>query len=154
MQCPNCKSEDLAKLSVVHSAGLSDINTRSRGRALAFGDNGLVLGVGNLRATGTSQTQLSKLAGPPRKKPYWYVVLAWLLGFVIAGSLLADLNTFKVGAHARLEQQFRWFACAYSCLAALVLAVLWRYNHRIFPRKHERWNRSFMCRRCGEISQP
>jgi hypothetical protein len=154
MQCPKCESEDLVKLSVIHSAGLSDINTRAQGRALAFGDKGLELGVGNLRVTGTSQTQLSKLAAPPRKKPYRQVILAWLLGLAIAGSLLLDLNTFTVRANTHIEHQFQCFAYAYSCLAALVLAVLWRYNHRILPRRHELWSRSFMCHRCGEILQP
>ncbi len=154
MQCPNCKSEDLVKLSVVHSAGLSDINTRSRGRTLAFSDNGLVLGVGNFKGTGTSQTNLSKLAEPPCKKPYRHVIIAWLLGLVIGASLLTDLNTFTVRAKTHIEHQFQWFAYPYSCLAALVLEVLWRYNHRILPRRHQLWSHSFMCCRCGEIFQP
>jgi hypothetical protein len=46
------------------------------------------------------------------------------------------------------------FAFAISFFALVILAVLWRYNCRIFPRRHDLWNRSFMCRRCGQIFQP
>jgi hypothetical protein len=154
MQCPKCKSDDVVKLSVVHSTGLSDINASSRGHAMAIGDNGLVLGTGSFTTTGTSQTRLSKFAAPPRKKPYRYVLLAWLVGLAIGGSLLLDLNTFTVGADAHVRQEFHWFAYAFSFLAVLILAVLWRYNHLIFPRRLDLWNRSFMCRHCGQIFQP
>ncbi len=141
------------RLSVGHSAGLSDINTRSRGRALAFGDNGFVLG-----SAISGNRDFADPTFEAGRSPAQEALLA--CGFRLVtwprhrGSLLADLNTFTVAAEVRIEQQFRWFAYAYSCLAALLLAVLWRYNHRIFPRIHELRSRSFMRRRCGAISQP
>ena len=30
---------------------------------------------------------------------------------------------------------------------------IWRHNHRVFPVQHRRWDRSFMCRRCGTTIQ-
>ncbi len=119
-----------------------------------LGDNGLALGFGNFKTTGISQTRLSKLANPPHKKSYWMVILGWILGLLVMGWLLGYATTITYAPEARFEQQFRWFAYGYSCLAAIALGIFWRYNHRIFPRRLQLWNRSFMCRHCGEIFQP
>ncbi len=154
MQCPNCKSEDLIKLSLVNSGGLSDINTRSRGHGLALGDNGVAFGFSTFNTTGASQSRLSKLANRPHKKPYWVVLLGWFLGLLIVGWLLGYFTAISHAPEARFEQQFRWFTYIYSCFAALALGAFWRYNHRIFPRRLQLWNRSFMCGRCGKIFQP
>jgi hypothetical protein len=154
VQCPKCKSDDTIKLSLVHAAGLSDVETRSRGHAWAVGDGGLLLGFGSSRATGASQTQLSKLAAPPRKKRYRHVILAWLFGLAIGTWLILVISAPNGALDPRILSQFHWFAYAFSAAIVLILAVLWRFNHMILPRRRELWNRSFMCRRCGEIFQP
>jgi len=153
MQCPRCKSEDVIKLSLVNSEGLSDIDTRSRGYGLMLGDNGLALGFGKFKTTGTSQTRLSELASPPRKKHYFIVIFGWLLGLLILGWLLGYVTTITHAPEARFEQHFRRIAYGLSSLAAVALVVFWRYNHMVFPPRLRLWNRSFMCRRCGEIFQ-
>ena len=153
MQCPKCKSEDVVKLSLVHAAGLSDIQFHSRGHAWALGDGGLLLGFGSSKAIGTSQTRLSKLAEPPSKKRYRYLILAWLIGLVMAGPLIDAFNAYAVNPEAALRAEFQIFAYVFSALVALVIAILWRFNRSIFPRRREIWNRSFMCRRCGAIFQ-
>ena len=154
MKCPKCKSNDVVKLSVIHSAGVSDVDARSQGRIVALGGSGLWFGLNTFKTTGTLQSRLSKLANPPHKKPYRMVFLGWFLGLLIIGWLLGYMTTVAHTPETRFDKQFRWFASGYSCLAALALAIFWRYNHRIFPRRYELWNRSFMCRRCGEIFQP
>ena len=154
MQCPKCKSDDIVKLSVIHSAGLSDLDANSHGRTVTLREHGLSFGSNNLKTTGTLQTRLSRLADPPRKKSYRIVLLIWFLGLAIAGWILAYATTVTHAPETRFYQQFRWFTYAYSFLAALVLAVFWRYNHRIFPRESEIWSRSFICRCCGEILRP
>ncbi len=153
MQCPKCKSDDAVKLSVVHAAGLSDIQTRSRSHGWALGDGGLLLGFGNSTSSGTTQTQLSKLAAPPHKKRCRHVILAWLIGLVMAGPLIDAFNAYAVNPDATLRGQLQTFAYIFSALVALVLAALWSFNHLIVPRRRDLWNRSFMCRRCGEIFQ-
>jgi hypothetical protein len=151
MQCPKCKSEDAVKLSVVNASGLSDIQFHSRGHAWALGDGGLLLGFGSSKAIGTSQTHLSKLAAPPRKKRYRYLILAWLIGFFMAEPLIDVFTASARNPDALLRQDFQTFAYAFSALVVLSLAILWRFNHVIFPRRRDLWIRSFMCRRCGEI---
>lgn len=154
MQCPKCKSEDAVKLSVVHAAGLSDIQTRSRGHGWALGDGGLLVGFGSSKGTGTSQTALSKLAAPPQRKRYRYVILAWLIGLVMAGPLIDAFNAYAVNPDAAIRSEFQIFAYLSSALVAFVLAALCSFNHLIVPRRRELWSRSFMCHRCGQIFQP
>ena len=153
MQCPKCKSDDAVKLSLVHAAGLSDIQTRSRGHGWALGDGGLVLGFGNSTGSGNTQTKLSKLAAPPHKKRYRHVILAWLIGLVMAGPLIDAFNAYAANPDAALRREFQIFAYIFSALLVFILAALWSFNHLVLPGRREFWNRSFMCRRCGEIFQ-
>lgn len=153
MQCPKCKSEDAVKLSLVYAAGLSDVKTRSRGHGLALGDGGLLLGFGSSKAAGTSQTQLSKLASPPHKKRYRHVILAWLIGLLMAGPLVDVFTASAANPDAVLRHDFQIFAYISTAIVALILVALWSFNRTIFPRKRDIWNRSFMCRRCGQFFQ-
>lgn len=153
MQCPKCNSEDAVKLSLVHAAGLSDVKTRSRGHGLALGIGGLLLGFGSSKAAGTSQTQLSKLAAPPRKKRYRHVILAWLIALLMAGPLIAVFTASAANPDAVLRHDFQIFAYISTAIVAFILIGLWSFNRAIFPRKCDLWNRSFMCRRCGQIFQ-
>jgi hypothetical protein len=153
MQCPKCKSDDAVKLSLVHAAGFSDLKTRSSGHAWALGDGGLLLGFGTSKAPGTSQTQLSKLAAPPQKKRYRHVILAWFIGLLMAGPLIAVFTASAANPDPLIRHDFQIFAYISSASVAFVLAALWGFNRSIFPRRHEIWDRSFMCRDCGEIFQ-
>jgi hypothetical protein len=103
------------------------------------------------QTTGSHQTRLSSLAAPPRKKPYWQVLLVWFLAIVIVGWLLAYLSILDHSSDTLLEQQFRAFVWVSSGPLAFVLGVLWRFNHRTLPRLHRVWEYSSMCRRCGHI---
>ncbi len=153
MQCPKCKSEDAVKLSVVHAAGLSDIQAHTRSHGWAVGDIGLLFGFASAKTTGASQTQLSQQAAPPRKKRYRYVILAWLIGLAIGSwfILVIDAPTANLDSHTL--SQIHWFAFPFSAVILLMLTVLWRFNHIILPRRRDIWNRSFMCRCCGHIFQ-
>jgi hypothetical protein len=153
MQCPKCKSEDAVKLSVVHAAGLSDIQSSARGHAWALGDSGLLLGFSSSQAIGTSQTALSKLAAPPCKKRYRHVILTWLIGLALGSWFILVIISPTGSLGSRTLSQMHRFAFLFSTVIVLMLAVLWRFNHMIFPRRRELWNRSFMCQRCGEIFQ-
>ncbi len=153
MQCPRCKSEDPVKLTMVHAAGLSNVKARSRGHAWALGDGGLLLGFGNSEAIGTSQSKLSKIAEPPHKKRYRYVIGAWLIGLVMAGPIIDAFNAYAVNPDAVLRHDFLTFAYISLAVVALIVAAFWSFNRTVFPRRHEIWNRSFMCPRCGEIFQ-
>jgi hypothetical protein len=34
----------------------------------------------------------------------------------------------------------------------LLLAVIWKHNHTTYPTEYAKWDRSFVCQRCGTVS--
>jgi hypothetical protein len=153
MRCPTCSSEECSSLSLVYAGGLSDIRTRSRGRGFAFGETTGALSF-TARSRGTCQTRLSKLAAPPRKLRYRHVVLWWILGLGILYWLFGYLVWLHELSAIRAVTAFPKFAHAYSGIAVFVLAVLRWHNRHVRPQRYRRWERSFMCGRCGAIFQP
>src|ERR1700733_703642 len=99
MVCPNCRSSDLKKASLLHAAGFY----QSRGRIGGFflGNRaGLPFG----RYRGTSQSRLSAMAGPPGKLPYLTPVIIWLAGFFVV---------MAFAGRARLPWMMGFLAVAY-----------------------------------------
>jgi len=125
-QCPTCNSSELVKLSLVHAAGISGIKAHSRGRGLALGESGVGVSFSGAEIEGTLQTQLSRIASPPRKKRYRYFVNVWVLGLFVAGWIALSLEETQPGNAAQVHQQFNWFSWLYSGLLAWVLSIYWR----------------------------
>jgi hypothetical protein len=153
VQCPECGSTEVTKLSLIYAEGFSHLEARSRGWGLLFGSGGADLALGNVRTKGEVQTRLSQQVSPPRKKRYRPVLIVWFLGILIGGWFLGYFATLNHRPGAVFETQFTWFAYIYSGFAVLVLSVFWRFNHRIFSRRYQYWDRSFMCRCCGHVIQ-
>jgi hypothetical protein len=111
---PNCNSNDLKKVSLIHAAGVYE----SRGRW-----GGLFLGSSHgtffARYRGTNQSRLSAIAAPPMSLPYASPAILWFIGFFIlmafAGrgklsTLLAFVSVvyiFLLPATCRAVLQFR-----------------------------------------------
>jgi hypothetical protein len=148
VRCPKCESTDVTKLSVVHAEGFFDLEAKTRTRSLGFGFDGPALVASHGNTNGHVQSKLSALANPPRKKPYRKFVLYWVVAsFVIA---LILVNS-PAGSSAHGQQILTALGCGDFVFFDFVIAVLWRFNHLILPRRYELWERSFMCRRCGTV---
>lgn len=136
MQCPQCKSDNVQKLSLIYESGTQKINTTSRTAGGGVGyAGGLGGGVGSAstHTTGQSQSLLAKKAEPPKKKTFGVAALI----------LLAGLIAWGVG-------YFIIF------LAALVLAGFigykaHRYNQDEYPPKYQDWLKMWHCHKCGTI---
>lgn len=151
LRCPDCNSTDLKRLSLLYQEGLSRVRTRSRLLALVFGEGGPDLAVGRAATRGIQQTELSRTHKPPVKWSYrrliframalTFVALAAYIVFVASGTPPVSTLPLKL----------------YVFLAPVVFLVLafavWRHNHLRFPREYAQWNRSFICQRCGAVSQ-
>ncbi|HTV55556.1 MAG TPA: hypothetical protein VMI06_11655 [Terriglobia bacterium] len=133
MQCPQCGSTEFTKLSLVYAHGFSDLEARSRGWGVVTGDTAPDLAFVSVRTKGELRTRLSQQVSPPRKKRYKPVLLIWLLEIFIGAWFLGYMATLNHRSDAVFETQFTWFAYIYSGFAVFVLAVFWRFNHRIFP---------------------
>jgi hypothetical protein len=150
LRCPDCNSADLKKVSLAYQENVHHVDTRTRLRALLFGSDGPNLVVGGAATQGVHWTQLSKLLSPPMK---------WSYVRLIVGSLvvtLAALFAYVVFVASSLPPVSTLPLKMYVFLAPVIFLVLvfvfWRHNHLRFPQESARWNRSFICQRCGAVS--
>jgi len=35
----------------------------------------------------------------------------------------------------------------------LLLVLFWRHNHTTYKRRYSQWERSFLCQRCGALTE-
>lgn len=150
LRCPYCNGADLKRVSLTYRESVRHVDIRTRIRAFLFGSDGPSLIVGKAVTQGVHWTQLSKVLSPPRKWSYArlilgsvVVTLAALFAYVIfVASSPPPVSTFPMKMYVFLAP-----------VVFLVLAfAMWRHNHLTFPREYARWDRSFICQRCGAVS--
>lgn len=152
IECPECGSTELKRLSLVYAEGLSDLNARSRGWGLIIGSSGADLGFGKFKTKGEIQTRLSQKVSPPCKWSYWKIVFGGLIGLTILEFIFGYVDTFlRTGGN--FNQQIAWLSYAWLGIVALILCFAARHNLGIYSRRYRLWDRSFMCRACGHIAQ-
>ncbi len=152
MECSVCQSTNLIKISLAYEQGLSEYKGRSRSHGLSLGTGGLGLWGGRAKTKGTFQTRLPARLSPPIKRSYWKSFKWWLVGLIIlwfVGTAVQE-NAHNVKEFSRL---FGWAMDAYATALVLLWCLIWRYNHLLFPTQYRRWDRSFMCRRCGNVEK-
>ena len=149
LRCPDCNSADLKKVSLAYQENVRHVDTRTRLRALLFGSDGPNLIVGRAVTQGIHWTQLSKLS-PPRKWSYARLSLGFLV--VTLGALFAYV-IFVASSPPPVSTLPMKMYVFLAPVVFLVLAFLfWRHNHLRFPQQYARWDRSFICQRCGAVS--
>jgi hypothetical protein len=139
LACTKCGSAEVRRLALIYNEGLAIINTSSQTSGAAFGSGGgASFGSASTRTTGTQQTALSKQASPPAKKH----TILWAIAAGIMGLIaLSGLSDFSLSVLV-----FAGLA-AFSGQMSLKAKA---YNAATFPELYARWERSFMCNRCGE----
>jgi len=153
LHCPNCNSTDLKKVSLAYQEGLSRLNANTRIRGVVVGSDGPDVVVGRATTKGTHQTEISKVLTPPKK---WSSskLIAWsMLVFLSLGWIVFYVNTVTKNSSSVSSAPLM----IYSLLSAGVFVVLclsyWKHNHSAYPAQYALWNRSFICERCGTVSQ-
>jgi hypothetical protein len=152
MECSICQSTNLVKVSLAYEQGLSEYKGRSRSSGLSLGTGGLGLWGGRAKTAGTFQTRLSARLSPPIKWSYWTAFKWWLVGLII---LWFVGTAVQENAHNPNEfsRGFGWTLDAYAGALVFLWWLIWRHNRRVFPVLRQRWERSFLCRRCGKTIQ-
>lgn len=153
LRCPQCNSTDLKKLSLAYQEGFSQVNTRSRLRAIAVGSEGPDVIVGRITGRGTAQTELSKALSPPRKWSYRKLLRYWFFGFVVGSWVVVALDWSRTDSKTVISIPFLAFAVACVGVFVVLALGLWKHNRSTFPRDYARWNRSFVCNKCGSVSE-
>lgn len=152
IECPQCGSTELTKLSLIHATGLSDLNARSRGWGVLFGSGGTDLGFGTFKTKGEIQTRLSQKVSPPRKRSYLKILIGGLIGFFVLEFILGYFDTFlRFGGN--FDQQLTWFGYGWLGIIAFILCITFRHNAWTVPKRYQVWDQSSMCCSCGHIAQ-
>ena len=139
--CPSCNSNNIQRLSVIYEAGLSNINTRSKGTAIGFGRGGIGLGVGASKTSGTSQTATSRRAAPPTKKRYLKPLLMIFGIFLLATIFIGTKNNIFGNLLSII-----WLAASVGWVY-----YAFQYNSKTWPSLKTAWDGSYLCNRCNEM---
>jgi hypothetical protein len=151
LRCPDCNSADLKRLSLVYQEGLSRVNTRSRLLALVFGEGGPDLVVGRAATHGVQQTELSRTRKPPVKWSYRRLIFrATTLTFLALGAYIVFV---ALGTPPVSTLPLKLYVFLAPVVFLVLALAVWRHNHLTFPKEYARWDRSFICQRCGAVSQ-
>jgi hypothetical protein len=151
LRCPNCKSTDLKKVSLAYEEGLYRVNTRTRLSGVFIGSGGPDMVVGRARTKGFRQTELSKRLNPPAKWSYLKLV-AWG-GIISVVALVAYVNHVMASPPPVSALPVKIYAVVFSGVFTFLLTLFWKHNKSAYPQQYAQWNRSFICERCGVVSQ-
>jgi hypothetical protein len=127
MQCPNCQSQNVQKLTVVYEQGTSEIHA-SGTSFTSHGDQG----VEYTSTHGQSQSILAQKASPPPKQSSGLGIL-----LIIGGIILLAIQV--------------WIAVVVLVIGVLAWASAGDYNKKQWPALYDEWNRKWHCNKCGEI---
>src|SRR5215472_6996676 len=153
LRCPNCNSTDLKKVSLAYQEGLFCTVAHTRFSAAAAGCTGPDLVVGKATTRGFHQSVLSKRLNPPVKWSYRKLILWWALLFLSIGWIVFYINTDTKNSSAVLSPPLTLFALLSAATFLLLLVLFWRHNQTTYKRRYARWERSFLCQRCGTLTE-
>lgn len=152
LHCPNCNSTDLKKVSLAYQEGLSRLNARTRIRGVVIGSKGPELVVGRATTKGTQQTDVSKVLTPPKKWSYGKLLGSSLLAFLSVGWIVFYVDTVTKNSSTVPSMPLTMYSVLSACVFSLLLALFWRHNSS-YQTQYAQWNRAFICKRCGAVSQ-
>jgi hypothetical protein len=153
LRCPNCNSTNLKKVSLAYQEGLFCTVAHTRFSAVAAGGHGPDLVIGKATTRGLYQSVLSKQLNPPVKWSYRKLILWWVLVFLSIGWLVFYINTGTKNSSAVLSPPLILFSLLSAAAFLLLLVLFWRHNQFTHERRYYQWERSFLCQRCGTLTE-
>jgi hypothetical protein len=153
LQCPNCRSTDLKKVSLAYQEGLQHVSTRTRLRGVVVGSDGPDVVVGRAITNGTQQTEISRALTPPKKWSH-VKLFGWsVLVFLSVGWIVFYVNMITRNSSSVSSLPLMVFGVLSTALFLALVLIYWKHNHSAHSGQYGRWNRSFICGRCGTVSQ-
>jgi phage FluMu protein Com len=153
LRCPKCNSTDLKKVSLAYQEGLFRTDARTRLSAALVGGNGPDLVVGRATTQASHQSALSKQLSPPAKWSYLKVGSWFVLAFLCLGWLIFYVNTVTTNATTVLTTPVAVFGLIGAGIFVFLIYFVWKHNHSTYPQQYTEWDRSFLCQRCGTVSE-
>ena len=154
LRCPNCNSTHLKKVSLAYQEELFCIVAQTRFSAVAAGGHGPDFVIGEATTRGFHQSVLSKRLNPPVKWSYRKLILWWALVFLSIGWIVLYIKHHITKDFAAvLSPPLTLFALLSTATLLLSLVLFWRHNHTTYKRRYSQWERSFLCQRCGTLTE-
>ena len=153
LRCPNCNSADLKRVSLAYQEGLFRTVAHTRFRAVAVGSHGPDFVIGKATTRGSHQSVLSKQLSPPVKWSYRKLILRWVLVFPSIGWIVFYISSITKNSAAVLSPPLILFALLSAATFLLLLVLFWRHNQSTHKRRYSQWERSFLCERCGAVTE-
>ena len=152
LRCPKCNSTDIKKLSLAYQQGISHVNARTRLHGVVVGSDGPDLIVGSGTTKGFQQTAISKAAAPPTRWSYKRLTGWSVLVFLAVGWIVFYTNTVTTNSESVLSVPLTLYIIVALGIFAVIVTCFWKHNAG-YRLKFAKWNRSFLCERCGTISE-
>ena len=147
LKCPNCSSENVQSVKVAHQIGKSSVNVS--GGSLGWGRNsGFTLGSHKL--SGTQQNEFSQSIAPPKSPDEVFTTKVSCLGLIVIVVFTAMLSTA-----AKLEDNTATTLGVIFIFTFLIgQALSYSSYKKKYTRELAKWERNFICLRCGHIYTP
>ena len=139
--------------SLAYQEGLSCTVAHTRFRAAAVGSHGPDLLVARATTRGSHQSILSKQLKPPVKLSYQKLIRWSALAFLSIGWIVFYMNTGAKNSAAVLSPPLALFALSSAATFLLLVVLFWRHNQTAYKRRYSQWERSFLCQRCGILTE-
>jgi hypothetical protein len=153
LRCPKCDGTDLKKASLAHQEGLYRINARTRLSAAVVGDNGPELAVGRATTRASQRSALSKALRPPVKWSYWKVGSRSAVAWLCISWLIFYVHAVTTNSSIMLSPELTLYALLSSSFFIVVFVLVRRHNHSTYQQRYAQWDRSFICQRCGAVTE-
>lgn len=153
LRCPKCDSTDLKRVSLAYQEGFSQVNTRSRLRAIAVGSDGPDVILGRATNRGVAQTELSKALSPPTKWSYRKLLRYSTFAFIVGAWGVISLNATMTQSRSLVSLPLLLFVLLGLVVLFILSLAFWRHNHAAYREAYAHWIRSFVCNRCGSVSE-
>lgn len=153
MRCAKCNSTDLKRVSLAYQEGLYRTDARTRLSAALVGASGTDLVVGGATTQASHKTALSKHLSPPAKWSYLKVGSWFVLGFLCVGWLVFYVNTVTTNSSTVSSVPLTLFTLISAPSFVFLLFLVWKHNNSTYKKRFAEWDSSFICSRCGSVSQ-
>ena len=87
------------------------------------------------------------------KWSYRKLILWWALMFLSIGWIVFYINAVTKNSAAVLSPPLTLFALLSAAMFLLLLVLSWRHNQTTHKRRYSQWERSFLCQRCGTLTE-
>jgi len=90
---------------------------------------------------------------PPVKWSYLKVIGWSVLVFLGFGWTVFYVNTVTTNAATVISTPLTIFGSVSVSIFVSLLFFIWRHNHTVYAQRYAQWDQSFICLRCGDVTQ-